>query len=91
MMKVGLGIAAVVVIAWFAFPPMRTNLAAIASFAIVLICPLAMFFGMRGHGNHGAHHGHGGNCSGKDASVVSSKDLEKGLKKEAVVSDTIRP
>ena len=77
MWKIGAAIIAALAVGWFAFPTVRAQLIALAPFAIILICPLAMLFGMRGHGGHGggAHEGHGGCCgegAKKDAPTVSS-------------------
>jgi hypothetical protein len=77
MVKTGVGIAVVLAVGWFAFPQVRANIVALAPFAMIFICPLAMLFGMRGRGGHGGgnHGSHGGCCGGdgkKDAPVASS-------------------
>jgi hypothetical protein len=69
MWKIGVAIAIALAVGWFALPAVRTQLIALAPFAIVLLCPLAMLFGMRGHGQHGGGdggHGSHGRCCGGD-------------------------
>lgn len=75
MVKIGIVIVAALVIGWLTFPEMQSRIIALAPFAIVLICPLAMLFGMRGHEGHGGHgashgtssgHSSGGGCCEKE-------------------------
>lgn len=48
MVKTGLGIVAALGIAYVVLPQFQATIRAMLPFALVLACPLAMYFGMRG-------------------------------------------
>lgn len=79
MVKIGIVIVAALGIGWFAFPEFRVRLVALAPFALVAICPLAMLLGMGGmrragrHGDHGTH----GSCCGDNVSHHTTKKKEE--------------
>lgn len=47
MVKFGIGVAALLVIGYMAFPQYQGAIRAFAPFLLILACPLAMYFGMR--------------------------------------------
>jgi len=57
MVKIGAVLAGVLVIGFFVFPQARPAIIGLAPFALFALCPLSMFFAMRGmnkgHDNHG--------------------------------------
>lgn len=56
MIKAGLGLTAAVAMAYTALPATRELIAAFAPALFLLICPLMMFFMMKGmHSCHGDH------------------------------------
>jgi len=56
MVKIGAVLVGALGIGFFVFPQARPAIAGLAPFALFALCPLAMFFGMRGM-NKG-HHDH---------------------------------
>ncbi len=56
MLKAGLGLAAGVAVAYVALPAARELIVALAPLLLLLICPLMMFFMMKGmHSGHDDH------------------------------------
>lgn len=79
MVKIGLVIVAALGIGWFAFPEFRVRLVALAPFALVAICPLAMLLGMGGMRRAGCHDDHGtqGNRCGDEPSNHTTKKADQ--------------
>ncbi|ANA35768.1 DUF2933 domain-containing protein [Ralstonia mannitolilytica] len=48
MVKIGLGIVVALGVVYVVLPQYQTSIRALLPFALVLVCPLAMVFGMRG-------------------------------------------
>jgi len=61
MLKGGLGLAALIAVAYAALPDAREWIAAVSPFLFFLICPLMMFFMMKGmqscHSDNGSKNG----------------------------------
>ncbi len=61
MLKAGLGLAVVIAVAYEALPAAREWITAVSPFLFFLICPLMMFFMMKGmqsgHGDNGSKKG----------------------------------
>ncbi|WP_161779840.1 DUF2933 domain-containing protein [Ralstonia pickettii] len=47
MIKIGIGLAALLAVGYVAFPQSRATILAVAPFVLVLACPLAAYFGMK--------------------------------------------
>lgn len=47
MVKIGIGLALLLVVGYVAFPQYQSAIRAFAPFLLVLACPLAMYFGMK--------------------------------------------
>lgn len=86
MAKIGIVIVVALAIGWLTFPEMQSRIISLAPFAIVLICPLAMLFGMRGHEGHSGHgashgtssgHSSGGGCCGNDEDAHAKSSERK--------------
>lgn len=80
MLKAGLGLAAVVAIAYAMFPAARGLITSLSPALFLLLCPLMMFFMMKGMQS-------GQSCNGDHKAVkhqlrpVPLSDAEDGLKK----------
>lgn len=48
MLKIGVGIALVLAVGWFALPNVRPVILGLAPFTLLALCPLTMVFAMRG-------------------------------------------
>lgn len=56
MLKAGLGLTAVIAVVYAALPAARELIVALAPLLLLLICPLMMFFMMKGmHSSHDDH------------------------------------
>lgn len=57
MLKIGAILVGILAVGFFAFPQARTAIVGLAPFALFALCPISMFFAMRGmdkgqHNNH---------------------------------------
>ncbi|MDX3893209.1 DUF2933 domain-containing protein [Pusillimonas sp.] len=68
MLKAGLGLAVVIAVAYAALPPAREWITAASPFLFFLICPLMMFFMMKGMQSC-----HSGNESKKGEPIPASR------------------
>lgn len=48
MIKIAFGIGLLLITGYLAFPQFQTTIAALAPYLLILACPLAMFFMMKG-------------------------------------------
>ncbi len=48
MIRIALGIGVLLVVGYALFPASRAGIAAIAPYLLLLACPLAMYYGMKG-------------------------------------------
>lgn len=77
MLKAGLGLAAGVAVAYVALPAARELIVALAPLLLLLICPLMMFFMMKGmHSSHDDH-----KAEKHQLRPVPLSDAKDGLKK----------
>lgn len=67
MIKVGLVLGAVLIVGAIAFPQFRPAIIGLAPFALFALCPISMFFAMRGM-NKGQNNNHSGcaSCAHED-------------------------
>ncbi len=73
MIRIGVGIAAALVIAYFTLPGARALVVASAPILLVLICPLAMIFMMKGMNSGGKQQDE---KSEKPAALPSAEKME---------------
>ncbi len=78
MLKIGGVIAALLVVGAIAFPQFRPVIISLAPFALFALCPISMFFAMRGM-NKGDHDHNG--CSSCDHGKVAAERGKKGANK----------
>lgn len=77
MLKAGLGLAAGVAVAYVAFPAARELIMALSPALFLLICPLMMFFMMKGM--HSCHEDHKAEkLQSRPALVPGAKDSVEG-------------
>lgn len=67
MVKIGLVLGGIIAIGAIAFPQFRPAIIGLAPFALFALCPISMFFAMRGM-NKGQHNNNNGcaSCGHKD-------------------------
>ncbi|MBN9096342.1 DUF2933 domain-containing protein [Pandoraea sp. XJJ-1] len=76
MINLALVMGVVLVAAYFALPQFHALVLGIAPFLLVLLCPLSMFFMMRGMGSHNQAHDEKAE-TGQATKSVTQKNLEK--------------
>jgi hypothetical protein len=74
MVKIGAVLAGALAIGFLAFPQARPAIAGLAPLALFALCPISMFFAMRGM-SKGRHDNN--NCSSRDNSEAATERNEK--------------
>lgn len=72
MLKIGGVLAVILTGAYFAFPPFRPVVIGLAPFALFALCPISMFFAMRGTNKDQDHHDGCTSCGHADPEVKKS-------------------
>lgn len=84
MLKIGVTIAIIFAAGFFAFPQFRPAIIGIAPFALFAICPIAMFFGMKGMKDDSKK---GGSCSSSEHQHLKKEVLKPSSADEATASN----
>lgn len=74
MLKIGAVLAGVLAIGFFAFPQARPAIVGLAPFALFALCPVSMFFAMRGMNKGQDNHN---SCSSCDHHAGNASHIEK--------------